>query len=64
MYYMDDPAERGGHLSAEGGHQSCVCRAKDTVPYKMKKTWGRVSGVGVEAQSRAKEKGATWTAHR
>jgi hypothetical protein len=58
MCYMDDLAGRGEHLFAEGGHRSHVGQAEVSGTLQNREDKG-VSGVGLEAQSRAKEKGCS-----
>jgi hypothetical protein len=61
---MDDPA--GGHLSANRCHQSRAGRAEDGNTLQNGEDKGGGGGLaGLDLmQSREKEKGATWAAHR
>jgi hypothetical protein len=65
---MDDPTRRGEggvHLSTDSGNGVVPVEQRTVVPYKMEKTMGGGGSMGLDlAQSRAKQKGVMWAAHR
>jgi hypothetical protein len=62
MYYMDDPAGRGGTFLLTVVTEVVSVRQRTTIPCKMEKT-GWAAGLD-SVLSREKEKGAARTAHR
>jgi hypothetical protein len=60
MYYMDDPARRGGHLSADRGHRS---RVEDGGTLQNEEDKGR-RGASGGAKWRRQGERATRAAHR